>query len=206
MWFGKDKGLSNHRTYGDMLLMAGSIVRKEGRINYALELYKRYKGGNWLRRLQCLERSADIYLGLGDKSKALKFYKEALTFSNHERHDKAIGKKLADLKASGLNIILPAGEEGLTLVKDGKSLVPIVVFKDAPPYTKRAADELAEYLKKISGANVEVISGTPDSLPESAIWVGYQEVLDKLFPKIDFKFKKAEEILVSANDKHLVIA
>ena len=103
-----------------------------------------------------------------------------------------------------LTLANPAGD--LTLVKDGVSLAPIVVFEDAPPFTRRAAEELAEYIEKVSGARPEVIEGVPDPLPKSAIWVGFQPVLKTLFPGVDFVFKHPEEILIAANEKHLVIA
>ncbi len=94
----------------------------------------------------------------------------------------------------------------MILVKDGVSRAPIVIFKDAPPYTRQAADELAGYIEKTSGARPEVIEGQPEPIPESAIWVGYQPVLKKLFPEVDFEFRHPEEILIAANEKHLVIA
>lgn len=94
----------------------------------------------------------------------------------------------------------------LVLVEDGVSLAPIVVFENAPPKTRRAAHELAEYVLKISGATPEVLEGRPDPLPERAIWVGYQPVLDGLFPGLDFDFQHPEAILIAANAKHLVIA
>ncbi|MFO7906355.1 MAG: DUF4838 domain-containing protein [Planctomycetota bacterium] len=94
----------------------------------------------------------------------------------------------------------------LALVKEGADPAPIVVFEDAPPITRRAADELAEYIEKISGARPKVIEGKPDPLPETAIWFGYQPVLKTLFPKLDFDFQHPEEILIAANERHLVIA
>lgn len=97
----------------------------------------------------------------------------------------------------------PAGK--LAIVVDGTSVAPIVVFQDAPPFTRQAADELAEYIAKTSGARPAVIEGTPDPIPEQAIWVGYQPVLKTLFPELDFDFQHPEEILIAANDKHLVI-
>ena len=39
----------------------------------------------------------------------------------------------------------------LVLVKDHVSLAPIVVFQDASPYTRQAADELADYMEKTGG-------------------------------------------------------
>lgn len=49
-------------------------------------------------------------------------------------------------------------------VKDDVSQIPIVVFKDALPYTRQAADELATYIEKISGAKPDVIDGDPRHL------------------------------------------
>ena len=94
----------------------------------------------------------------------------------------------------------------LVLVDDGVSRAPIIVFDGAPPYTRRAADELAVYMEKISGARPEVIEGEPDPIPENGIWVGFQSEVGKLFPDVDFTFKHPEEILIVANRNHLVIA
>lgn len=94
----------------------------------------------------------------------------------------------------------------LVLIDEGKSQAPIIVFKDAPPRTRDAAVTLADYLEKTSGVRPEILDGEPQVLPEHAIWIGYQPALKSLFPKLDFDFKNAEEILIAANDKHLVIA
>lgn len=94
----------------------------------------------------------------------------------------------------------------LTLVESGEARAPIVVFENAPPFTQQAADELAEYIEKTSGARPEVIEGLPEPLPESAVWVGFQPVLEELFPDLDFNFEHPEEILIAANERHLVIA
>jgi len=98
------------------------------------------------------------------------------------------------------------GESPLVLVQDGKSRAPIVIFEDAPPLTRRAVDELAEYIEKTSGAKPEILEGEPKPIPERAIWVGYQPVLEKLFLNVDFNFKQPEEILIAANESHVVIA
>ncbi|MCA1810021.1 MAG: DUF4838 domain-containing protein, partial [Lentisphaerae bacterium] len=91
-------------------------------------------------------------------------------------------------------------------VENGAARMPIVVFEGAPPFTRQAAEELAEYIEKTSGARPEVLEGQPDPLPDSAIWVGHQPILDTLFPDLDFDFQHPEEILIAANDQHLVIA
>lgn len=112
---------------------------------------------------------------------------------------------LAGCKSNDAKVASNAGKK-LVLVKNGESLAPIVVFKDAPLFTRQAADELAETIEKISGAKPQVIEGTPNPIPKHAIWVGYQPILKKLFPKLDFDFNNPEEILIAANDDHLVIA
>lgn len=103
-------------------------------------------------------------------------------------------------------LALGVAQGELLLVGEGESLAPVVVFEGAPPMTLQAAVELADYIKKISGVRPEVIEGRPDPLPEHAIWVGYQPVLEELFPGIDFDFGHPEEILIAANDRHLVVA
>lgn len=94
----------------------------------------------------------------------------------------------------------------LVLVEKGVCRVPIVVPADAPPMTRQAAHELAEYIEKISGARPQIIEGQPDSIPEHAVWVGVQPKLAELFPELDFDFKHPEEILIAASEHHLVIA
>ncbi len=102
--------------------------------------------------------------------------------------------------------ILPAVAEPLTIVRDRAAPIPIVVFENAPPFTRAAADTLAEYVEKASGARPRIIEGRPDPMPEHAIWVGYQPVLKELFPDTAFEFSHPEEILIAANAGHLVIA
>ncbi len=94
----------------------------------------------------------------------------------------------------------------LVLVAKDTPPAPIIVFKDAPPRTRDAAVTLAEYIEKISGQKPAILDGEPQPLPERAIWIGVQPVVKTLFPKSEFDFKHAEETLIVANEKHLVIA
>jgi len=105
-----------------------------------------------------------------------------------------------------LSVCTGARAEELKLVANGAAPAPIIIFKDAPPLTRQAADELALYIEKISGAKPQVIEGLPEPVPEHAIWVGYQPKLKELFPKVDFELKHPEEILIACDGKNLVIA
>lgn len=92
------------------------------------------------------------------------------------------------------------------LVESGGEPAPIIVFADAPPRTRGAALELADYIEKICGKRPAVIDGEPRQLPERAMWVGIQPVLKSLFPKVDFEFQHPEETLIVVGDKHVVVA
>jgi Domain of unknown function (DUF4838) len=98
----------------------------------------------------------------------------------------------------------PAAE--FLLAAKGKPPAPIIVFKGAPPRTRDAAVTLADYIGKISGEKPVVLEGEPSPLPERAIWIGMQPAVKRLFPKTDFDFKHPEEIVITADERHLVIA
>ena len=113
-------------------------------------------------------------------------------------------KRILRLVATALMVGTVQAE--LVLVKNGKSLAPIILPNDATPDTHRAADALANYFKKISGAKPEIVTGWPDPVPEPAIWVGVQAGLAALLPETALTFQHPEEILLVANAKHLIIA
>ena len=98
-----------------------------------------------------------------------------------------------------------SARDELVLADKGKSLAPVIIFSNAPPYTRRAADELAVYIEKVGGAKPQVIEGLPEPVPEHAIWVGFQPKLKELFPKVDFEFKHPEEILIACDGNNLAI-
>lgn len=95
----------------------------------------------------------------------------------------------------------------MVMVEEGKAPAPIIVPSEDPTgEVLKSAQDLARYVEAISGQLPEVMQGTPQPLPERAVWVGYQPVLKTLFADLDFEFKQPEEILIAANERHLVIA
>lgn len=94
----------------------------------------------------------------------------------------------------------------LILVGKNTPPAPIIVYQDAPPRTRDAAVTLAEYIEKICGRKPAVLDGEQKPLPDRAIWVGVQPAVKTLFPQTDFDFKHAEETLIVASERHLVIA
>lgn len=93
----------------------------------------------------------------------------------------------------------------VVLVEDGVSQAPIVVPADASPSAVQAANELADYIEKITGARAAVLTGDLDQIPDHAIWVGYRPELKALFPNVDFDFEHPEEIQLAGNDRHVAI-
>lgn len=101
--------------------------------------------------------------------------------------------------------VLPVTAE-MVWVTPGVTPAPIVVpVEDPTGEVYGSAEDLAGYVEAITGQRPDVIEGTPEPLPERAVWVGYQPALDGLFPELDFAFTEPEEILLAANDSHLVI-
>ncbi|MCA1809494.1 MAG: DUF4838 domain-containing protein [Kiritimatiellia bacterium] len=94
----------------------------------------------------------------------------------------------------------------MLLVRDGQAPVPVVIFENAPPMTRQAAEELADYIEKTGGVRPVVIEGKPDPLPQHAIWVGYQPVLQEVFPELEFTFRHPEEILIVCDGQNMVVA
>ncbi|MEI6422309.1 MAG: DUF4838 domain-containing protein, partial [Lentisphaerota bacterium] len=97
------------------------------------------------------------------------------------------------------------GADSFAVVENGVSRMPIVVAENAPPDTVSAARDLAGYIGKISGARPAIITGNPEQLPVSAIWVGAHPMLNKVFPGKDLALKYPEEILVLSSGGNVAI-
>ncbi len=94
----------------------------------------------------------------------------------------------------------------IQLTLSGKSLMPIILAKNTTPRNEEAALELANYIRKISGAQPKILRGLPSESPESAIWIGIQPGLEKIFPLENLSFSYPEEILLIAKNQHILIA
>jgi len=110
------------------------------------------------------------------------------------------------LIAAVLAAIVPARAADLVIASKDSPPLPIIVSADAPPRTRNAAEVMAGYIEKISGKKPLVMLGASSPAPDSAIWVGVQPEVKALFPKVDFDFKHPEEIVIAANEMHVVIA
>ena len=71
---------------------------------------------------------------------------------------------IAMLAAAGMSV------SSAELVRDGRAQCPVVIKPDAPPPVRFGAQELAKYLKKITGADLSIVkNNAPD---QGGIYVG----------------------------------
>lgn len=97
--------------------------------------------------------------------------------------------------------------QDMVWVAPGMPPAPIVVpLEDPTDSVVEAANDLADYIERISGSRPEVLHGAPNPLPERAVWVGIQPAVHKIFPDLDLSFTRPEEILIAAADGQLLIA
>ncbi len=101
---------------------------------------------------------------------------------------------------------LSAHAADLVLASKDTQPLPIIVYADAPPRTREAAQVLAGYIEKICGKKPLVILGASSPARDSAIWIGVQPEVKALFPTVNFDFKHPEEIVIATNERHVVIA
>jgi hypothetical protein len=72
-------------------------------------------------------------------------------------------------------------KNGLVIAENKKSLAPIILPRENTPFMKEAANDLAVYIEKISGAKPQILEGMPSPVPDKAIWVGYQKGIENIF-------------------------
>lgn len=111
---------------------------------------------------------------------------------------------LALFLASATCVVTAAAD--LVLVEEGESRLPVVVAEGAGPETVQAANELADYLAKTSGARPEVLVEERSPAPAHAIWVGLQPGVEARFPGVKLEFSEPEEILIVCGRNDLLIA
>lgn len=106
---------------------------------------------------------------------------------------------------TSLGASLASGAGKLVLAKKGDTAVPIVVTQEVSETNLRAANELAEYIWKITGARPQVLRGG-HPISRSAVWVGIHPDASKLWPNLKLNFSHPEEVLVACDGRHLLIA
>ncbi len=91
----------------------------------------------------------------------------------------------------------------VTLAADGQAQMPVVVPAGAATEVRAAADELADYLGRISGAEFEVVAGTA----EAGIYVGVRSDFTNLPFDVDFNAQGAgrDQFVLRTTDQGLYL-
>jgi hypothetical protein len=74
---------------------------------------------------------------------------------------------LSLILVSFLSVVAQAQEARIYVARDGQPVATIVQPKDAPKWTSQAVAWLNEYVEKVSGTKLEVV--TEDSAPEGTL-------------------------------------
>lgn len=113
-------------------------------------------------------------------------------------------KQIISLLAIGAALVASV-QAAVTLAKNGKAECVIVCEADAPAPEKQAAQELAQTLKQITGAEF-VIEAPAAKLQKRAILVGASAVARKAFPEVPFDQLGQEELVIKTKGSRVLIA
>ena len=98
-----------------------------------------------------------------------------------------------------------AARADFVIAKSGKPACVIIRQADATAPERKAADELAQTLEKITGTKFQIEDAT-EKISGNAILIGPGAVAEKLFPEIPFADLKADEIVVRTKGNIMLLA
>ena len=94
----------------------------------------------------------------------------------------------------------------LTLADQGRTSYVITLGDDAPAPERKAAEDLASYLGRVTGAKFAVKSPTEASAEQPCIMVGQTESVKEFVPDVDWKSLGQDGIVIKTKGQHLVLA
>ncbi len=98
-----------------------------------------------------------------------------------------------------------AAAGGAELVRDGKTRHTIVISATAPPAERRAAEELRRFVREMSGAELTVRDDS-QAVRGPMVLIGRSRALERVTPDLRVEAMGAEEFVIEARGRHLVIA
>lgn len=95
---------------------------------------------------------------------------------------------------------------GITLAKDGKALLPILIQPGATEPERYSAEELANHLREITGAVFEIKEIPEGQVPKSGIIIGPGHLAQAIFPEVDLSKFGGEELTILTKGDYLLLA
>ena len=117
-------------------------------------------------------------------------------------HSMELAENIIIYKTSKGDLVIRKEKEDFLLTSD----TPIIIPSDPTHYTKEAANFLATYINKVVGITPQILTGFPNPVPTKAIWVGYQNGIEKFFPGADLSFAFPEEMVNVGNENYILIS
>ena len=117
-------------------------------------------------------------------------------------HSMELAENIIIYKTSKGDLVIRKEKEDFLLTSD----TPIIIPSDPTHYTKEAANFLATYINKVVGITPQILTGFPNPVPSKAIWVGYQNGIEKFFPGADLSFAFPEEVVNVGNENYILIS
>lgn len=98
--------------------------------------------------------------------------------------------------------------EDLNLTKEGIAQSEIILGESATPTEQYAAEELQRLIKHISSADVPILSADSEKISDAKIpiFIGTPDSSDIVREEVNFSTDHPEEIHLTANEKHLILA
>lgn len=96
-----------------------------------------------------------------------------------------------------------ADNGAFVLAEEGEARAVIVLHDDAPTYTRQAAEDLADYLHRITGGTFEIVVEPPQG--QRRIWVGDHPALADHMAGLEFDPRHPEQVLITAREDDLAI-
>ncbi len=119
-------------------------------------------------------------------------------------------RRISSIALSGICLAAPfaaeAKESAVKLVVNREPMVTIVMAKDAPEFSLKAAESLKTYIQKISGADVVIVNDPTKVATPGKIWVGSHPDLAKAHPDVKLDFSNPEETLIQTSGPDLILA
>ncbi len=101
--------------------------------------------------------------------------------------------------------VSPSWAAQMTLATDGQTAYSILVDPDATVVEKHAADELASFLKQITGADFPIETGTGVGFMPTIV-VGPGKAARALVRNVDFDAMPTDSLIMETRSPHLILA
>ncbi len=104
-----------------------------------------------------------------------------------------------------LTSLTAAAQETIVLTSESGPRATILIDREAPELTREAAEKLALYISRISGAKIAIAHETSEVQTPSIIWVGAHRELAERHANADLALTQPEESLILTEGNDIIL-